>query len=82
MLDFIKFMLDGSIFKGIVLIIIVALFCDCLEAFFNLIPNTIKAFKKEINNFYVSEKNIDEKFIKKIKEAVNNKKSKEEKLNV
>ena len=71
MLEFIKFMLDGSIFKGIVFIIIVALFCDCLEAFFNLIPNMIKAFKKEINNFYVCEKNIDEKFVKKIKEAAN-----------
>lgn len=71
MLDFIKFMLDGSIFKGIVFIIIVALLCDCLEAFFNLIPNAIKASKKEINNFYVCEKNIDEKFVKKIKEAAN-----------
>lgn len=71
MIDFIKFMLDGSIFKGIVFIIIIVFFCDCLEALINFIPNVIKAYKKEINNFYVSEKNIDEKFIKKIKEAAN-----------
>ena len=67
MIDFIKFMLDGSIFKGIVFIIIIVFFCDCLEELINL----IKDYKKEINNFYVSEKNIDEKFVKKIKEAAN-----------
>lgn len=69
MLEFVKFMLDGSLFKGIVFIIIIYAITVIVQTIFGCISTLFKSLKKESNNFFISEKNVDKKFVEELKKS-------------